>query len=108
MEVCKMNTSPENTVSIFRVVRMCMCITLREMAKRCNVSVIYLGELERGKKDNPSSDFILKFANGCGVDYRMIKHFIKYPRPLAYYQMYFAKVLDNMAMSSALYHENKK
>ena len=41
-----------STTNIFRILRTCMGLSLKEMAKKCEVSAVYLGELELGKKQD--------------------------------------------------------
>lgn len=95
-----MNTSNESVISIFRIARMCMGLSLDEMAEKCNVSAIYLSELERGKKTNPSDEFINKFANGCYISSRTIKYFLEHPKSREYYQQHFIREIERMAIRS--------
>ena len=39
-------------------------LTLRELARKSNISPIYLSELENGKKNNPSEEILYKIVKG--------------------------------------------
>lgn len=71
--------SNENTTStnIFRILRTCMGLSLKEMSERCKISAIYLNELELGKKTKPSEEIIQRFANACGIKPQTISFFIE-------------------------------
>ena len=92
-----MNTS-NPTTSIFRIIRNCMNLTLNEMADKCDVSAIYLSELERGVKTNPSDEFIQKFETATGVTARTIKYFFDNPRTREFYRIHFMVELEKMAI----------
>ena len=53
--------------NIFRLIRNCLGLSIKEMAKRCGISTVYYSELERGIKTNPSNETMHGIANACGI-----------------------------------------
>lgn len=43
-------------------------LTLRELAKKSNISPIYLSELENGKKVNPSEEILYRIVKGLDLN----------------------------------------
>ena len=41
--------------------------TLAELAERCGTSERYVGDLERGRKSNPSAAMLYRFSRALGV-----------------------------------------
>ena len=63
--------------NIFKVLRLCMGLSLNEMAEVCDISAVYLNELEREKKTRPSDDVLQKIADACGLKVSTLKFFIE-------------------------------
>lgn len=61
--------------NIFRVLRLCLGLSLTEMAERCGLSAVYLSELELGKKTNPSEQTLQKIADACGLRLDTLRYF---------------------------------
>lgn len=53
--------------NVFRVLRSCLGLTAKEMAERCSISAVYLSELERGVKANPSDQVLTRIADASGM-----------------------------------------
>lgn len=84
--------------NIFRILRLCMGLNLKEMAEKCKVSAIYLNELERGKKENPSDQILEKIASACGLKAGTLQIFVgKSQGEAPEYQRYLLKALDDYA-----------
>ena len=87
-----------STTNIFRILRTCMGLSLKEMAKKCKVSAVYLGELELGKKAKPSDDIIQRIANACGINARTIHYFLEQQKGESLnYQRYLLSSLERLA-----------
>lgn len=87
----------DNT-NIFRILRTCMGLSLKEMATKCNISAVYLGELELGKKTKPSDDIIQKIAIACGIKVETIRYFIEQQSDESLnYQQYLLSALERLA-----------
>lgn len=72
-----MSSKSESKTNIFRVLRICMGLSLKDMAAKCKVSAVYLGELEMGKKIKPSDDIIQKIADACEINVQTIRYFLE-------------------------------
>lgn len=82
--------------NIFRILRLCMGLNLKEMAEKCKVSAIYLNELERGKKVNPSDQILKKIASACGLKAGTSRVFVEKTQGEApEYQRYLLRALDD-------------
>lgn len=87
-----------STTNIFRILRTCMGLSLKEMAKKCEVSAVYLGELELGKKARPSNDIIQKIADACGINAKTIHYFLEQQKGESLnYQQYLLSSLERLA-----------
>lgn len=53
-------------LNVFKIVRMCLGLTVTEMSQRTGASVDYLKSLETGRQANPSDKFIETFTAGVG------------------------------------------
>ena len=84
--------------NIFRILRLCMGLNLKEMAEKCKISAIYLNELERGKKENPSDQILEKIASACGLKVSTLQIFVgKSQGEAPEYQRYLLRALDDYA-----------
>ena len=71
--------------NIFRILRLCMGLNLKEMAEKCKVSAIYLNELE-------------KIASACGLKAGTLQIFVgKSQGEAPEYQRYLLRALDDYA-----------
>jgi len=86
-----------STMNIFRILRTCMGLSLKEMAEKCKVSAVYLGELELGKKAKPSDDIIRKIADACGINAKTIHYFLEQQKDESLnYQRYLLSSLERL------------
>lgn len=63
-------------MNIFKILRLCLGLSLNEMAELCNVSAVYYGQLERNVKNNPSRTFVADVAEACGIKPETLEFFI--------------------------------
>lgn len=71
-----MGTKRNTVMNIFKILRLCMGLSLNQMAELCNVSAVYYGQLERGVKCNPSRTFVSDVARACGIKPETLEFFI--------------------------------
>ena len=72
-----MSEERAQTSNIFKILRLCLGLSLNDMSKRCGVSAIYLSELESGKKTKPSEDILRKIADACGIKLQTLSFFVE-------------------------------
>lgn len=60
--------------NLFKLIRNCYGLTLKEMSKKCGISAEYYSELERGIKKQPSDDIFNKLASLCDVSSQTLRH----------------------------------
>lgn len=93
-----MSSENASTINIFRILRICKGLSLKEMANECNVSAVYLSELELGKKTKPSEEIIKKIANACEIKPQTIQFFIEQQKGNSLdYQKHLLNSLENLA-----------
>jgi transcriptional regulator with XRE-family HTH domain len=59
-------------VSILKIKELCTQkgIDIKELSKKSGISLVYLYELERGVKNNPSIHIVSKIATALNIDIR--------------------------------------
>lgn len=86
--------------NIFRILRLCMGLSLNDMASKCGVSAVYLNELERGIKLKPSDQILEKIAVACGIKTDTLRFFIEeHDGKELDYQKYLLQSLEKYAQS---------
>lgn len=96
----KMREQRQKQSNIFRVLRLCMGLSLNDMAKKCGVSAVYLNELERGIKMKPSDQILDKIAVACGIRPATLHFFIEnHDGKELDYQEYLLRSLEEYAQS---------
>lgn len=86
--------------NIFKILRLCMGLSLNDMAEKCGVSAVYLNELERGKKLKPSDNILGKIASACGIKIDTLRFFIEDCQGEALdYQKYLLQSLEHYAQT---------
>ena len=86
--------------NIFRVLRQIEGLSLKDMATKCQISAVYLAELETGKKGNPSDDIINKIADGCGITPQTIRYFLTRPQGSVDFSKHLLASLDNLVIAT--------
>ena len=85
--------------NIFKILRLCMGLSLNDMAKLCNVSAVYYGQLERGEKSNPSRVFVWDVARACGIKPETLEYFLTAKQGKALdYQKSLLESLERLAV----------
>lgn len=86
--------------NIFKILRLCMGLSLNDMAEKCGVSAVYLNELERGKKLKPSDHILSKIASACGIKIDTLRFFLEDCQGEALdYQKYLLQSLEHYAQT---------
>lgn len=67
----------KNKDNIYRIIRNCLGLSVKEMSEICGLSAVYYSELERGIKTNPSIETINKIANACGITVNTLSTLMK-------------------------------
>lgn len=94
------NERSKKNSNIFRVLRLCMGLSLSDMAEKCGVSAIYLNELERGIKSNPSPQMLERIAKACGIKIGTLRFFLETKSGQALdYQQHLLQSLEEYAQS---------
>ncbi len=87
-----------SSTNIFRILRTCMGLSLKDMAVKCNISAVYLAELELGKKIRPSDIVIRKIADACEINSQTIYYFLEQKKGDSLnYQRYLLSSLEQLA-----------
>ena len=103
-----MSSESMSSTNIFRVLRMCMGLSLKDMAERSNISAIYLSELELGKKTKPSDEIIQKIADACGIKAQTINYFLEQQKGESLdYQRHLLASLERLAEKTQFNDEDK-
>lgn len=90
----------ETTLTIFKILRLCLSLSVNEMAELCNVSAVYYGQLERGIKTNPSRAVVASIAKACNMKPETIEFFItKQQDERLDYQTTLLESLERLALS---------
>ena len=94
-----MKYTKKRTMNIFKILRLCMGLSLNEMAELCNVSAVYYGQLERGVKCNPSRAFVWDVAHACGIKPETLEYFLTAKQGEALdYQKSLLESLERLAL----------
>ena len=67
----------EKDRNIFKVLRQCLGMSLKDMAERSHLSSVYYNELEKGIKKRPSDVTLEKIASACGIQLETLKFFVE-------------------------------
>lgn len=86
-----------NYNNIFRVLRSILGLSAVEMAGRCDISAVYLRELEHQKKGNPSDTTIQKIASAAGIRVPTVEFYMEHPQN---FQEILLRALDDYAQSA--------
>lgn len=94
-----MKYTKKRAQNIFKILRLCMGLSLNDMAKLCNVSAVYYGQLERGEKCNPSRVFVWDVAHACGIKPETLEYFLTAKQGEAFdYQKSLIESLERLAV----------
>lgn len=63
---------------VIKAFRLVNNYTVKDVSDMTGLSSIYIGELERGKKNNASKDTLIKFANGFKVTSEFLEELLIY------------------------------
>lgn len=94
------NERSQKRSNIFRILRLCMGLSLNDMAEKCGVSAVYLNELEREIKQKPSEQILKKIAGACGISVDTLHFFLETKSGQALdYQQHLLNSLEDYAQS---------
>lgn len=88
----------QTSSNIFKILRLCLGLSLNDMSKRCGVSAIYLSELESGRKTKPSDEILHKIADACDIKVQTLRFFVEQQKNKSLdYQKCLMESLDRLA-----------